>query len=75
MQSLLSQGWRTVAVFVSVLLLIVLVGGIVATIRRYQERRARRRAAGPLKVLTPRPGGYSDLLGVEFMVVVDGILD
>ncbi len=70
MQSVLGQGWWILAVLVSVLLLIVLVGGIVAMMRRYQWRQARRRAAGPLKVVTPKPNGYGNLLGAEFTVVV-----
>ncbi|MGB4942952.1 MAG: hypothetical protein WBO92_02470, partial [Candidatus Moraniibacteriota bacterium] len=39
-------------------------------IRRYRTQQARRRAAGPLQVVTPKPNGYGDLLGVEFTVVI-----
>lgn len=39
-------------------------------IRRYRTQQARSRAAGPLQVVTPKPNGYGDLLGVEFTVVI-----
>jgi hypothetical protein len=61
-----------VGVLVGALSLLSLVGW---AIRRYQFRQARRRAAGPLQVVVPRSAEHNrDLLGAEFMVIVDDLI-
>lgn len=52
-----------------VLVTLVVVYPVWLAIRRYRTQRARRRAAGPLQVVTPQPREYGDLLGIEFTVV------
>ncbi len=73
MHGLINQG--TTLYVVGVAIVLASLGLAVWTFLRYRTLEARRRAAGPLQVVAPRPTRHNeDLLGIEFIVFVDDFL-